>query len=173
MPQLNPGEYLFVSLYTQKREPLLKQDEVKRRVLGKVLETKQRFRLNIAAYVIFDEHVHLLFASPPDNECSAIVNHMRAGTQRDLRQALQLQEDAQVWEHGVKMRVVRDKAELRNHLDFIHYDPVRHGVVERACDYKWSSLPMRVEEGHYPDDWAVMAPPAGVAKVLGQLAESK
>lgn len=173
MSQLGPGEYLFVSLYTHKREPLLKRDEAKRLVLGKMLETKQQFRLNIAGYVILDDHLHLLFASPPDNECSAIANHLRAGAQRDLRKMLQMQEDTQVWGHGLKMWVVQGKMDLRNHLDFIHYDPVRHGVVERAGDYKWSSLPMRVEEGHYPDDWAVMAQPAGVAKVLAQLAETQ
>jgi putative transposase len=164
---------MFLTMYTHNREPLLQGKEAKRLVLDKMLETKRQFRLNIAAYVVLDEHVHLLFASPPDNECNAIANHLRAGTQRDLRKTMQMQDDAQIWEHGLKMWGVQGKAELRNHLDFIHYDPVRHGMVERAADYKWSSLPMRVEEGHYPDDWAVLAPPAGVAKVLGVLADPK
>lgn len=173
MSKLGPDEYLFFSLYTHRREPLLQRDEAKRLVLRKMLETKHQFRLNIAGYVILDDHLHLLFVSAPDNACSAIVNHLRAGAQRDLRQMLQMREDTQVWEHGLKMRVVQGKIALRNHLDFIHYDPVRHGVVERAAGYKWSSLPMRVEQGHYPVDWAVMAPPMGVAKVLGQLAVSQ
>lgn len=46
--------------------------------------------------------------------------------------------------------------EARTHLNSIHYDPVRHGPVERAAHYAWSSL-------------VVHAPPVGVAKVARAL----
>lgn len=161
-------DYMFVSLYTHNREPLLRSEDAKRLLVDKLADTKKQFHLVIAAYVILDDHVHLLFTSPPGNECSAIVNHFRAGLQRELRKVGHSAEDTHtvLWEHGLKMRSVADKEELRDHLDFIHYDPVRHGLVERAADYKWSSLPKRMAEGHYPHDWAVLAPPAGVARVL-------
>lgn len=173
MAQCQPDDYMFVSLYTHKREPLLKNKEAKRLLMGKLAETKKQFRLIIAAYVVLDDHLHLLFSSPAGNECSAIVNHLRAGMQREWRKDFHLPEDALIWEHGIKMRVVQDKDELRNHLDFIHYDPVRHGLVERAGDYKWSSLPSRMAQGHYPHNWCELAPPAGVARVLRPVAATQ
>lgn len=166
MTQSQLDDFLFVSLYTYGREPLLKSKESKRLLLAKLAETKKQFRIVIAAYVLLDDHMHLLFSAPPGSECSAIVNHLRAGMQNAWRKGVQSQEDAQIWEHGFKMSVVQGRNDLRNHLDFVHYDPVRHGLVERAGDYPWSSLPLRVAEGHYPDDWSVLAPPAGVARVL-------
>jgi putative transposase len=170
MTQYPQDDFMFVSLYTRNREPFLKSKESKRLLLAKLMETKKQFRIVIAAYVLLDDHMHLLFSSPPGSECSAIVNHLRAGMQKEWRKDVQSQDDAQIWEHGFKMSVVRGKNELRNHMDFIHYDAVRHGLVERAGDYRWSSLPARVAEGHYPDDWSVLAPPAGVARVLRPMA---
>ena len=170
MPQCQPGEYLFVTLYAQKREPLLQGKEAKRLLLTRLSKTKKQFQLVIAGYVVLDNHVHLLFSSPPTNECTAIINHLRAGVQRDWRASLDLPDDTQLWEHGIKMRVIRAPEELRDHLDFIHYDPVRHGLVERAVEYKWSSLPSRVVQGHYPYNWGVLAPPAGVARVCRAVA---
>lgn len=170
MSQSLQVDFMFVSLYTHGREPLLKGQEAKRLMLTKLGETKSRFHLTIAAYVLLDDHIHLLFSSQ-GNECSAIVNHLRAGMQKDLRLGGMLREDAQVWEHGIKTSVVRKKDELRDYLDFIHYDPVRHGLVQRPADYKWSSLPSRVEQGHYMDNWGEAVPPAGVARVLRPLAE--
>lgn len=165
-------EYMFVSLYTRHRQPLLKGDEAKHLLLNKLGETKRQFHLVIAAYVFLDDHVHLLFTSPPRNECSAIVNSLRAAFQREMRRAGHLGDEtqSQVWEHGMKVCAIRTKEELRDHLDFIHYDPVRHGLAERAGDYRWSSLGKRMAEGHYPHDWAELAPPAGVARVLKSLA---
>jgi putative transposase len=161
-------EYLFVSLCTRHREPLLKGEDAKRLFLEKLAHTKKLFHLVIAAYVVLDDHVHLLFTSPPGNECSAIVNSLRAAFQRELRKGGAPAGDTQtqVWEHGFKMRTLVSKEALRDHMDFIHYDPVRHGVVERAADYRWSSLSKRMAEGYYPHDWAELAPPAGVARVL-------
>lgn len=164
MVQCAPDQFAFVSLYTRHREPLLRSAEAKRLLLAAMMESKRRFRLNIVAYVLLDDHMHWLFASPPTNECSAIVNHLRAVVQKDWR--ILCCEESPVWEHGLQIELVMGTEQLRNHLDFIHYDPVRHGQVARPSEYKWSSLPARVAEGHYPEDWGCLAPPAGVARVL-------
>lgn len=161
-------EYMFVSLYIRNRQPLLRNDEAKKLFLDKLSETKRQFQLVVAAYAVMDDHAHLLFSAPEGNECSAIVNFLRAAFQRELRSGGHVGEDtqSQVWEHGLKMCQIASREWLRDYLDFIHYDPVRHGLVELAGDYKWSSLSKRVAEGHYPHDWAEVAPPAGVARVL-------
>jgi putative transposase len=170
MPQCQAGEYLFVTIYTHDREPLLQDKQAKRLLLNRLSDTKKQFRLVIAAYVVLDNHLHLLFSSPPSNECTAIINHLRAGVQRDWRKEFKLPDDTQLWEHGFKSRIVGGMEDMRSHLDFIHYDPHRHGLAERPADYKWSSLPARVAQGHYPDNWGVMGPPAGVARVLKMVA---
>ena len=55
---------------------------------------------------------------------------------------------APLWEH-----VIRDEADFATHLDYIHFNPVKHGLVERAADWPWSSLHRYVAEGAYPLSW--------------------
>jgi putative transposase len=52
------------------------------------------------------------------------------------------------WEH-----TLRDEADLNRHLDTIHYNPVKHGLVERAADWPWSSFHRLVKMGYYEADW--------------------
>ena len=52
------------------------------------------------------------------------------------------------WEH-----LIRDEPDFRRHVDYIHYNPVKHGLVERPLDWKYSSFRKWVEYGHYPADW--------------------
>jgi len=165
-----PEHFIYATLYTRDKEPLFARREAKQLLLGKMQETKHQFMLIVAAYVVLDDHLHWLFATPPSNECSAIINHLRASTQRDWRKLEPGHDERPVWQHGFKHRLVTEKDDLRDHLDVIHYDPVYHGAVARAADYPWSSLPARVAEGHFADDWGVLAPPAAVAKIHGALA---
>jgi len=53
------------------------------------------------------------------------------------------------WEHQI-----RDERDLQSHIDYIHYNPVKHGLVERVDDWPWSTYPKYVESGRYAKvDW--------------------
>lgn len=159
------GATYFVTLECHQRQCLLAQPRLKQLLVDAILKTKMQFGLHVAAYVIHDDHVHLLFVAPIDAECLAPMNYLRAIMTRHWREIDRVEEDAQLWNHTVKQRYLLSPDELRAHLDYIHYDPVRHGRCARAFDYPWSSLPARVEQGHYPEDWALMGPPASLHRI--------
>jgi putative transposase len=48
----------------------------------------------------------------------------------------------QFWEH-----TIRDEKDYRIHMDYIHYNPVKHGLVKRVSDWEWSSF------HRYGQDW--------------------
>ena len=52
------------------------------------------------------------------------------------------------WEH-----TFFDEDDLNAHIDYIHYNPVKHGLVERVDDWAWSSYHRYVEMGMYPAGW--------------------
>src|ERR1700730_5821560 len=52
------------------------------------------------------------------------------------------------WEHAI-----RDDADLSRHVDYIHFNPVKHRLVSRACDWPHSSFNRYVERGVLPADW--------------------
>ncbi|MDE1715899.1 transposase, partial [Chromobacterium amazonense] len=53
------------------------------------------------------------------------------------------------WEHQI-----RDEADLQAHVDYIHYNPVKHGHVERVLEWPYSSFHRYVRLGWLPEDWA-------------------
>jgi putative transposase len=169
MPPTAINPYVFVSLYMRNREPLLRGAGRKRLMLSKMLEAKRQFQLRIAGYVVLDNHVQWLFSVPPENEASKVIDHVRAAVQQDWRGARP--GDGLVWEPEVNITRVPGKEDLRNYLDYIHYAPLLHGVAPSPAEYKWSSLPARVAEGRYPEDWGCLGPPAAVARVARPVAE--
>ena len=53
------------------------------------------------------------------------------------------------WEH-----LIRDEQDLSRHVDYVHYNPVKHGYVTRAAQWPHSTFHRYVREGIYPADWA-------------------
>jgi putative transposase len=53
------------------------------------------------------------------------------------------------WEHAI-----RDDADFERHVDYIHYNPVKHGLVPRVADWPFSSYHRYVVQGLLPCDWA-------------------
>ncbi len=162
--------YQFVTLRAFARAPLLAKGPMKQRLLDCFMETKKRFSLTVAGYVVLDNHAHFLFSIPGEYECSAVMNDLRACYLRDWRKSTPLLErdapnNTPFWEHSIEYRSAYAAEDLRAYLDFIHYDPVRHGLALRAADYHWSSLPARIAQGHYPESWAELGPPASITRV--------
>ena len=52
------------------------------------------------------------------------------------------------WEHAIK-----DEADLHQYLDYIHYNPVKHGLVLSAKNWQYSSFHRYVQRGVYDLDW--------------------
>jgi putative transposase len=62
-------------------------------------------------------------------------------------------------EHGIWQRrywehTIRDERDFERHIDYIHTNPVKHGLVKRVCDWEPSSFHRFVKLGTYPLDWA-------------------
>jgi len=62
-----------------------------------------------------------------------------------------------LWQHRYWEHLLRDEADLRNHLDYLHWNPVKHGLVQRVADWPWSSFHRYVAQGDYPPDWGLGA----------------
>lgn len=162
------GSTYFVTLECFQRQRLLAPAAAKQMLIEAMHSMKSRFQLHVAAYAVLDDHAHLLLVMPKGGECLAALNYLRAYLVRRWREHTATREDSHIWNHALKLRPLADAEDLRAHIDYIHYDAVRHGLCERAYDYAWSSLRARVEQGHYPEDWAVMGPPASLRRVVAR-----
>lgn len=152
----------FVTLDCRQRQPLLATPEMKSLALEALLHTQARLGIHVAAYAILDNHLHGLF-DPAPASCEHVLNHFRAVTRRLCRSHHPYSWRDTLWNGDYRSSVVTSEADLRAHLDWIHYDPVHHGYVDRPAAYPWSSLAARIRQGHYPEDWASLGPPASIS----------
>jgi len=63
-----------------------------------------------------------------------------------------------VWQRRFWEHTIRDEEDLEAHFDYIHYNPVKHGLVQRPHEWPWSSFHRWVRAGQYPIDWAAGLP---------------
>jgi len=58
-----------------------------------------------------------------------------------------------VWQWRFWDHIIRDQRDFNKHLDYIHYNPVKHGLVSSPLEYPHSSFAQYVDEGFYRPDW--------------------
>ena len=62
--------------------------------------------------------------------------------------------DLALWQRRFWEHTIRDEADLARHIDYVHFNPVKHGLVQRVRDWPYSSFHRYVREGLLPGDWA-------------------
>lgn len=58
-----------------------------------------------------------------------------------------------IWQRRYYEHTIRDEEDLNRHLDYIHYNPVKHGCVEKVKDWEFSSFDKFVEKKNYDINW--------------------
>jgi putative transposase len=61
--------------------------------------------------------------------------------------------EAAIWQRRFWEHTIRDEADLNRHRDYIHYNPVKHGLVESVVEWPWSSFHRYVKMGYYKKGW--------------------
>jgi putative transposase len=59
-----------------------------------------------------------------------------------------------VWQRRFWEHTIRDDGDFERHVDYIHFNPVKHGLVTRVRDWPYSSFHGFVRDGILPEDWA-------------------
>ena len=115
----------------------------------------------LPAMVLLPDHLHMLMQLPDgDADFSArvrllkanFVNALRAQDVQDVR--LNAKGEANIWQRRFWEHLIRDQRDFAAHVDYIHINPLKHGLVERVGDWPFSSFHRYVRHGLLPADWA-------------------
>ena len=63
-----------------------------------------------------------------------------------------------IWQRRFWEHTIRDEADYEKHCDYIHYNPVKHGLVSTPSDWRYSSFAEFVEKGVYGIEWGKSVP---------------
>jgi putative transposase len=90
--------------------------------------------------------------SPSDAGSQDVVRNRNAAT--ELRSSARIRRGERgIWQRRFWEHTIRDDVDYANHLDYVHFNPVKHGLVERVGDWQFSSFHRCVAQGLYPAEW--------------------
>ena len=134
------------------------------RILAEVI-AKERRRLDflLCGYVFMPDHWHaLLYPRFPVTVSDILQNLKRVSSLRINRLR---HSRGTLWQHQFWDRFVRHQKELADRLEYMHYNPVRKGLVEKPEQWRWSSYsnfadksvvaacPIQIDYVHLPDSY--------------------
>jgi putative transposase len=114
----------------------------------------------IDAVVMLPDHLHAIFTLPPgDSDFSGRWRRIKGHFSSSLIDAsVKLKRspngDLALWQRRFWEHTIRDDGDFERHVDYIHFNPVKHAFVQRVRDWPYSSFHRYVREGTLPDDWA-------------------
>ncbi|MDO9423486.1 MAG: transposase [Methylobacter sp.] len=121
---------------------------------------KTRYPFRIDAVVILPDHLHCIWTLPPnDTDFSVRWGLIKATFSRTIEKGERISQSRQkrgergLWQRRFWEHQIRDEADFHRHIDYIHWNPVKHGWVRQVADWPHSSFHAYLERGIYPKHW--------------------
>jgi len=167
-----PGGTYFFTVVTHERRPIL-TTSAGRKCLGDALREVQAKRpFEVVGIVLLPDHLHTVWTLPAGDdryslrwaevkEKSTRKYLGQGGQEATLTRSRRWHRERAVWQRRFWEHTCDDERELSRCLDYLHWNPVKHGLVRRLEDYPWSSFHRYVQMGEYPPGWGAVDPCPG------------
>ncbi len=152
------GTYFFTVVLADRRSTLLvdRVDALREAVRA----TREARPFRVDAWVVLPEHLHCIWTLPPGD--SDFPGRLQAIKRRfsgaipamEARSAVRARRGERgIWQRGYWEHTIRDEADYAAHMDYVHFNPVRHGHVAAPGDWPFSTFRRCLAVGMYPADW--------------------
>jgi REP-associated tyrosine transposase len=158
------GGTFFFTVVTYHRLPLLTTLEARKLLHLAWEDVRKRFPFSIEAVCLLRDHIHCIWIMPDGDANYSIrwkeikrlftkgyLEQVGPGEMRnDSRMS---RGEAAIWQRRFWEHTIRDEEDLNRHRDYIHYNPVKHGLVKSVSDWPWSSFHRYMKMGYYEAGW--------------------
>ena len=149
--------FLTVALANRKSSILIDQIAALRLAIA---ETRKQHPFAIDAVVVLPDHLHIMMTLPEDdadfsNRLSLIKRRFTTAVLK-TGAAVKRRRNGEIalWQRRFWEHTIRNESDFERHADYIHFNPVKHGLVTRVRDWPHSSFHRYVRLGLLPRDWA-------------------
>lgn len=130
-------------------------DRSRRLLIDHVVELRQSWReveqdhpFSTVAAVVLPDHLHVIWTLPPDDaDFSTRLRLLKSGFTRRLRASGVIAPDDKIWQNRFWEHAIRDDRDLENHINYVHFNPVKHGHAAEIPDWPYSTW----KRYHAPD----------------------
>ena len=153
------GTYFFTVNLVDRRSRLLADEIGSLRAAFRSTRSRHPFTLETIA--VLPDHLHAIWTMPRgDSDFATRWNLIKGSFSRHVpagervSTSRQSRRERGIWQRRYWEHTIRDDDDFARHLDYIHFNPVKHGLVEHVADWPYSSFHRFVQLGLYPEDWA-------------------
>ncbi|MCC5903075.1 MAG: transposase [Halomonas sp.] len=160
-----PGGTYFFTVVTHNRQPLFTKQQ-NRDALGQAFRrVKAKAPFVMDAFVLLPDHLHCIWTLPQDDtDYSSRWRDIKKHASRNFLLPIKA---TGTWQRGFWEHVIRDEQDWQRHMDYIHYNPVKHGWASTPNNWPWSSFHRYVKKGWYDQDWGSNDTPS-IAEIKGE-----
>jgi putative transposase len=166
--RLKGGVYFF-TLVTYQRRPILVTPTARPLLRASIRQTQAERPFQVLAMVLLPEHLHCLWALPSGDADfatrwrlikSRFTMQLLAAGFAEPRSTNSRQNHGEhaIWQRRYVEHLVRDEDDWKQHLDYIHYNPTKHGHVTAPRLWPYSTFGRYVRLGEYSPDWGSEEP---------------
>lgn len=159
-----PGGTYFFTLVTEHRSQFLCQPNARRLLRQAFRKCRQLRPFCIEAIVLLPDHLHTIWTLPHgDDDFATRWSHIKGsfthawlkhgGREESVNASRTHHRRRGVWQRRYWEHALRDEADYERHVEYIHYNPVKHGLVKCPSDWPYSSFHRYVSLGQYTMDW--------------------
>lgn len=128
------GHLHFLTFSCHRRLPKLEAEEDRDRFCEALEEMRLRWEFRVAGYVVMPEHVHLLVSEPREQKLSVAVQMLKQVVSRRLGS-----KNEPFWVPRYYDFNVWSPEKISEKLEYMHFNPVKRGLVYEGVDWQWSS----------------------------------
>ncbi len=164
------GGTWFFTVVTYQRRKFLCDTHVRNALRTAIKRVQVNYPFTINAWVLMPDHFHCVWTLPPgDSNYSLRIGLLKRAVTIKCKSLIPVQDtrsksrcthrEANVWQRRFWEHHIKDENDLRKHLDYIHYNPVKHGHCQDPSDWPYSTIHKFIANGTYPVGWATGCPP--------------
>lgn len=149
-----PGSAVFITQVVQDREPVFR-DPTNIDLLCEILRSVKTIHpFRTLGYVFLLDHLHLIIQPTGESNFSDIMHSLKMNFTREHKKRIGLSpsQSMKFWQKRFWDHVIRDDRDLENHLHYVHFNPVKHGLAKDPHDWQYSSYVEWKKRGLYPPE---------------------
>ena len=167
-----PGGTYFFTAVVHQRYPLFEIAEARKQLREAIVKVKNDRPFELFAICLLSNHLHAVWTLPHgDSDYSTRWRLIKeeftttwlatGGWEGQLSESRKKKGERGVWQRRFWEHTICDEDDLARCVDYTHWNPRKHGLVKRVCDWKYSSFHRFVDSGDYDIDWGGTDPCPG------------
>jgi len=163
------GASYFFTLVSYQRRNIFCDQSIRFALRQAIKRVQNKSPFSIDAWVLLPNHMHCIWTLPEgDNNFSQRWSSIKRRVSIECGQQYKQQQllteskvkrrESTLWQRRFWEHQIRNQQDFNNHLDYIHYNPVKHNYCYSPSQWQYSTIHRYIKEGYYPYNWGEQEP---------------